>query len=80
MIKLTKQELINITNKACALYNADINENNVLVFEEVGGDVKPVLLIGSKINGKCDLFPRGENPNMHIYAHLSALYGMDDAF
>lgn len=74
MIKLTKQELINITNKArVLLYNADINENNILVFEEVGGDVKPVLLTGSKMNGKCGLFPRGENPNC-IFMRICPYY------
>ena len=43
MIKLTKKELVNITNEACGLlYHA--GPNDVLAFKEEGGSVKPVLL------------------------------------
>lgn len=82
MIKLNKQELIDLTNKACnLLYRAkDSQEHNVLAFEEHSdGSVTVKLLSGKDADRKCDMFPRGEDPNMHIYAHLAALYDMDDA-
>ena len=79
MKRLTRQEITEITNEACELlYNA--GENDVLAFEEIGCSIKPVLLKGAKSNGKADLFPRGEDPNMHIYMHLASLYGDDDSF
>ena len=79
MKRLTRQEITEITNEACELlYNAD--EYDVLAFEDTENSVKPVLLKGSQTNGKTDLFPRGEDPNMHIYMHLVALYGDDDSF
>ena len=79
MIKLTKKELANITNEACGLlYHA--GPNDVLAFREEGGSVKPVLLPENQTGGKSDMFPRGEDPSMHVYAHLAALYGDDDAF
>ena len=79
MISLTKQEIVDITNKACSLlHNAD--EDNVLSFEENGNSVKPVLLRAGQAGGKSDLFPRGEDPSMHIYTHLAALYGNDNSF
>ena len=82
LIKLNKQELIDLTNKACdILYRAkDSQEHNVLAFEEhSNGSVTVKLLSGKDADRKCDLFPRGEDPNMHIYKHLVSLYGMDDA-
>ena len=80
MIKLTRQELIDITNEACRLLYDAGDVDTVLAFEENGGSVKPVLLTGSQANGKSDLFPRGTDPSDQIYMHLSALYGMDDSF
>ena len=80
MIKLTRQELMDITNETCRLLYDAGDEDTVLTFEENGGSIKPVLLTGSKMSGKTDSFPRGTDPSDQIYMHLSALYGMDDAF
>lgn len=83
MIKLNKQALKDLTNKACGLlYNVkDADEHNVLAFPEHNdGTVTVELLTGNQGNGKSDLFPRGSDPSLHIYSHLAALYGMDDAF
>ena len=82
-IILNKQELIDLTNKACdILYRVrNSKDHNVLAFEEhSNGSVTAKLLTGKDAESKCDMFPRGENPNMHIYEHLASLYGMDDAF
>ena len=79
MKRLTRQELIDITNEACGLlYNS--NESDVLAFEENGDCLKPTLLQDKQTHGKTDMFPRGEDPSMHIYMHLAALYGDNDAF
>ena len=79
MITLAKKDLVDITNEACKLLHG-AGEKDVLAFEEIGNSVKPVLLQGNQTGGKSDLFPRGEDPSMHVYAHLAALYGGDDAF
>ena len=79
MKRLTRQEITEITNEACELlYNAD--KDDILAFEETENSVKPVLLKGGQTNGKTDLFPRNEDPNMHVYMHLASLYGDDDSF
>ena len=83
MIKLNKQELKDLTDKACGLlYNVkDADEHNVLAFpEHKDGTVTVELLTGNRVDRKSDLFPRGEDPRTHIYDHLARLYGMDDAF
>ena len=79
MITLSKNEIVDLTNRACALLqNADMSEPSVLAFEESGNTVTPRLLTGSEVNGKCDLFPRDADPSVEIYAHLAALYGNGD--
>ena len=80
MIRLTKQELVDITNEACELlWNAPKNEHTVLTFEESGNSLRPRLLQGNEANGKSDLFPRNEDPSMHILAHLASIYADDKA-
>ena len=75
MIRLTKQELIDITNEACALlWNAPQNEHTVLMFEESGNSLRTRLLQGNEANGKSDLFPRNEDPSTYILAHLASIY------
>ena len=71
MIKLNKQELVDLTNRARDfLYSVkDSQEHNVIAFkEQCDGSVTTELLVGQKANGKSDLFPRGSDLNMHIWA------------
>ena len=78
VITLTKDEVRNITDQACKLLYDNQSEDTVLAFEEQDDTIVPVLLTGSQRNGKTDMFPRKEDPSMHIYAHLKTLYGRFD--
>ena len=86
MIKLTKQELTDITNKACdLLYNHRNDEKVVLRFEESNGTLIPSILPKDDPNyshapDSLFLSNDGENPSLKIYMHLATQYGMDDAF
>ena len=73
-LTLSKEEIIDITNRACALLYHNTDEKAVLALEEHGDTIVPRLLHGNEANGKCDLFPRGTDPSLEIYAHLSTLY------
>lgn len=79
MIKLTKQEIIDISNKAGDMF-CKAEEGDILSFDEVGNTVVPKILRGDERKYTGDYFSRDENICHQVFIHLAALYGDDEAF